>query len=52
MDERKQEESLLNTFRELDKEDRYKLLNVGEIMVALKNINMVVEPRHPSKSTK
>jgi hypothetical protein len=25
---------------------------VGEIMVALKNINMVVEPRHPSKSTK
>ena len=27
MDETKQEESLLNTFRELDKEDRYKLLN-------------------------
>ena len=24
MDEKKQEESLLNTFRELDKEDRYK----------------------------
>lgn len=51
MDERKQEESLLNTFRELDKEDRYKLLNVGEIMVALKNLNTEAAASTPKVTT-
>lgn len=38
MSEREQEEKLLQIFRELRKEDRPKLLNVGEIMIALKNL--------------
>ena len=38
MSEREQEDKLLQIFRELGKEDRPKLLNVGEIMIALKNL--------------
>jgi len=38
MSEREQEDKLLQIFRELGKEDRSKLLNVGEIMIALKNL--------------
>lgn len=37
-DDREQEDRLLKVFRELDKEERPKLLNVGEIMLALKNL--------------
>jgi len=36
--EREQEDKLLKIFRELGKEERPKLLNVGEIMIALKNL--------------
>ncbi len=38
MSEREQEDKLLQIFRELGKEERPKLLNVGEIMIALKNL--------------
>jgi hypothetical protein len=38
MTEREQENKLLTVFKELTKEDRRKLLNVGEIMLALKNL--------------
>lgn len=33
-----QEDKLLKVFRDLDKEDRSKLLTVGEIMMMLKNL--------------
>ena len=38
MTEREQESKLITVFKELTKEDRRKLLNVGEIMLALKNL--------------
>lgn len=38
MDENKEKLELISMIEELDKEDRRKLLNVGEIMIALKNL--------------
>ena len=38
MTDREQEDKLLQIFRNLEKEDRPKLLSVGEIILALKNL--------------